>query len=51
MCYRAFREVLLNLSRTAVVGTEASGHCRKVVVEERLKKSECMDCPPKKWPL
>ena len=51
MFYRVFREVLLNLSRTAVVGTEASGHCRKVVVKESLRKSECMDCPPKKWPL
>ena len=48
MCYRVFREVLLNLSRTAIVGTEASGHCRRVVVEEGLKKSECIDCPPKK---
>ena len=48
MCYRVFREVLLNLSRTAIVGTEASDHCRRVVVEEGLKKSECMDCPPKK---
>ena len=38
MFYRAFREVLLNLYRTPSLGTEASGHFRKVVVVERLKQ-------------
>ena len=40
----------LNLSTTATLETEKSGHCREMVVVE-AETSECMDCPPKKWPL
>ena len=59
MFYRAFREVLLNLYRTPTLGTEASGHFRKVVVVERLKQEWMYGLSAKKkavvessrWPL
>ena len=39
------RQLQLNLFTTATLGTEKSGRFRG------LNKSQCMDCPPKKWPL
>ena len=39
------RQLQLNLFTTATLGTEKSGRCRG------LNKSQCVDCPPKKWPL
>ena len=40
--------IQLNLSTTATLGTEKSGHCREVAVVESLKQSECMDSRQKK---
>ena len=39
------RQLQLNLFTTATLGTEKSGRCRG------SNKSQCVDCPPKKWPL
>ena len=55
----------LNISTTATLGREESDHCGEVAVSggltviflfgntvtERNEIIQCMDCPPKKWPL
>ena len=52
-------KIQLNLSKTATLGREESGHCREVAGCRAVEtRAECMDCPPKKkmvvverWPL
>ena len=40
--------MILNLSKTATLRTEESGHCREVAVVDRLKQESMYGCPLKK---
>ena len=49
--------IQLNVSTTATLGTEESGHYGEATVVERFEQESVNDCPPKRvavverWPL